>query len=260
MIRDIDVRGVLPAIQVPTLVIQRLDDRITPPCHGRYLASHIAGARYFEQPGDHSLRFAASGNSEALYAEITGFLTQTSHRRDPDRVLATILHAKIASDRTTMAGYEGQRAAPGTLAAPEWVAADLVRSHRGRLVQATADGILATFDAPGQAIRCAAAVRDDAAAAGIQVRAGIHTGEVALAGGDIAGPSVQIADLVAALAQPAEILVSRTVKDLVTGSGIVFAERGSYPLNGPADEWPLFAVTALAATGPRARAAEPEAL
>jgi len=258
MIRDIDVRAVLPAIQVPTLVIQRLDDRITPPCHGRYLASHIAGARYFEQPGDHSLRFAASGNSEALYAEITGFLRQTSYRRDPDRVLATILHAKIVDDRTTVAGYQ---AAAGAPAGPGWAAADLVRSHRGRrLVTTTADDILATFDAPGQAIRCAAAVRDDAAAAGIQVRAGIHTGEVALAGGDIVGPAVQIAGQVAALAQPAEILVSRTVKDLVTGTGIGFAERGSHALKGPADEWPLFAVTALAGTGPRACGVEPEAL
>src|SRR5215469_15474375 len=258
MIRDIDVRAVLPAIHVPTLVIQRLDDRITPPCHGRYLAAHIEGARYFEQPGDHSLRFAASGNSEALYAEIAGFLTQTSDRRDADRVLATILHAKIAGDRTTTAGHPGQRAAPGVLAGPGWAAGDLVRSHRGRLVRATADSILATFDAPGQAIRCAAAVRDDAATAGIQVRAGIHTGEVALASGDIVGPAVQIAGQVAALAQPAEILVSRTVKDLVTGSGIIFAERGSYPLNGPADEWPLFAVTGLAGIGPHARAAELE--
>jgi len=251
MIRDIDVRAVLPAIHVPTLVIQRLDDRITPPCHGRYLASHIAGARYFEQPGDHSLRFAASGNSEALYAEIGGFIAQTSHRRDPDRVLATILHATITDDRTTMADQQGQRAAPDALAGPGWAAEDLVRSHRGRLVASTADAILATFDAPGQAIRCAAAVRDDATAAGIQVRAGIHTGEVALVGEDIAGPSVQIADRVAALARPAEILVSRTVKDLVTGSGIVFAERGSYPLNDPADEWPLFAVTGIGSGGVR---------
>jgi pimeloyl-ACP methyl ester carboxylesterase/class 3 adenylate cyclase len=258
MIRDIDVRAVLPAIRVPTLVIQRLDDRITPPCHGRYLAAHIAGARYFEQPGDHSLRFAASGNSEALYAEITGFLTQASHRSDPDRVLATILHAKIAGDRTTMADHQGQRPAPGVRADAGWAAADLVQVHRGRLVRSTADAIVATFEAPGQAVRCAVAMRDDATAAGIQVRAGIHTGEVALAGEDIAGPSVQITDRVAALARPAEILVSRTVKDLVTGSGIVFAERGSYPLYGPADEWPLFAVTGLAATWPRARAAEPE--
>jgi DNA-binding SARP family transcriptional activator/pimeloyl-ACP methyl ester carboxylesterase len=225
MIREIDVRALLPAIHVPTLVIQRLDDRITPPCHGRYLASHIAGARYFEQPGDHSLRFAASGNSEELYAEIVSFLAGTSDRRDPDRVLATILQADLAP-------------APG---------GDLVRGHRGRLIRASGEGILATFDAPGQAIRCAAAVRDAAAAAGSQVRAGIHTGEVDLVGEDIAGPTVQIAARVAALARPAEILVSRTVKDLVTGSGIIFAERGSYALAEPPDEWSLFAVTGFGA-------------
>jgi DNA-binding SARP family transcriptional activator/pimeloyl-ACP methyl ester carboxylesterase len=226
MIRDIDVRAVLPAIHVPTLVIQRLDDRITPPCHGRYLASHIAGARYFEQPGDHSLRFAASGNIEELCAELTGFLAEASHRREPDRVLVTILRAKVRGD-------------PG----------DLIRGHRGRLIRTSADGILATFDAPGQAIRCAAAVRDGAAAAGIGIRAGIHTGEVDLVGEDIAGASVRITDRVAALAQPAEILVSRTVKDLVTGSGITFAERGSYALNGPPEQWPLFAVTGLGSPG-----------
>ena len=252
MIREIDVRAVLPAIHVPTLVIQRLEDRISPPCHGRYLASHIAGARYFEQPGDHSLRFAASGNSEELYAEIADFLASISHRRDPQRVLATILHATMVS-HTTMVdhvmGWGRDRVgAPG---------GDLVREHRGRLIRTTADGILATFDAPGQAIRCAAAVRDDAAAAGSQVRAGIHTGEVDLVGEDIAGPSVQITARVAALARPAEILVSRTVKDLVTGSGIIFAERGSYALNGPPDEWPLFAVTGFAAASPHAPEAEP---
>jgi hypothetical protein len=229
MIRDIDVRAVLPALHVPTLVIQRLDDRITPPCHGRYLASHIAGARYFEQPGDHSLRFAASGNFEELVAELTGFLDQVTRQREPDRVLATILRAKIQGD-------------PG----------DLVRGHRGRLIRTTADGILATFDAPGQAIRCAAAVRDGATAAGIPVRAGIHTGEVDLVGEEIAGLSVQITDQVAALARPAEILVSRTVKDLVAGSGITFAERGSHALDGPPDEWPLFAVTGFGTNGPAA--------
>jgi DNA-binding SARP family transcriptional activator/pimeloyl-ACP methyl ester carboxylesterase len=225
MIRDIDVRAVLPAIHVPTLVIQRLDDRITPPCHGRYLASHIEGARYFEQPGDHSLRFAGSGNSDALYAEIADFLASTAHRGHPDRMLTTILHAKdVASEQN-----EETRG--------------LVRGHRGRLIRTTSNSILATFDAPGQAIRCAAAVRKKAAAAGIQVRAGIHTGEVDLVGEDIAGASLQITDRVAALARPAEILVSRTVKDLVTGSDITFAERGSHPLNGAPDEWPLFAVT-----------------
>jgi hypothetical protein len=228
MIHDIDVRAVLPAIHVPTLVIQRLGDRITPPCHGRYLASHIAGARYFEQAGDHSLRFAASGDNDALYAEIAEFLATTSRPGDPDRVLATILHTKNAGGPTT-------------------ATRDLVRGHRGRLIRNRADGLLATFDAPGQAIRCAAAVLADAAAAGIAIRAGIHTGEVDLVGEDIAGASVQITDRVATLARPAEILVSRTVKDLVTGAGITFAERGSHALDGPSEKWPLFAVTGFAA-------------
>jgi len=230
MIHDIDVRAVLPAIHVPTLVIQRLGDRITPPCHGRYLASHIAGARYFEQQGDHSLRFAGSGDSDALVAEIEGFLAEASRPGDPDRVLATILRAKPVD---------------GDVAGEE-----LVRGHRGRLIRGDGEGILATFDAPGQAIRCAVAVLRDAAAAGIQVRAGIHTGEVDLVGEGIAGLSVEITDRVAALARPAEILVSRTVKDLVTGSGITFAERGSYRLNGAPDEWPLFAVTGFTAASP----------
>ena len=225
MIRDIDVRAVLPAIHVPTLVIQRLGDRITPPCHGRYLASHIAGARYFEQPGDHALRFAASGDSDALGAEIAGFLASISPPGDPDRVLATILRT----------GPGGQRTATSSR--------DLVRSYRGRLITEGADGLLATFDAPGQAIRCAAAVLADGAAAGIQLRAGIHTGEVNLVGEDINGASVQITGMVAALARPREILVSRTVRDLVAGSGITFAARGSYLLDAPSEEWPLFAVT-----------------
>jgi hypothetical protein len=120
VIRDIDVRAVLPAIHVATLVIQRLSDRITPPCHGRYLASRIAGARYFEQPGDHSLRFAGSGDNEALYAEIAGFLAATSHPGDPDRVLATILHAKTALGSSTVK--------------------EVIRGHRGRLIRTTAAG------------------------------------------------------------------------------------------------------------------------
>ena len=226
MIHDIDVRAVLPAIHVPTLVIQRLDDLITPPCHGRYLASHIAGARYFEQPGDHSLRFAGSGNSDALCAEVAAFLASTSAPGGPDRVLTTIMHAQAAGPRPVQ---------------PD--ACDAVRGHRGRLIRTTADGILATFDAPGQAIRCAAAVLDDAAAAGIQLHAGIHTGEVDLVGEDIAGACVQITDRIAALARPAEILVSRTVKDLVTGSGISFAARSRHEVSG----LPLFAVAGVTA-------------
>ncbi len=254
MIREIDVRAALPSIHVPALVIHRLSDRITPPFHGRYLAERIAGARYFEQPGDHSLRFAASGNSEELYAEIADFLASTSHRRDPDRVLATILHAKTVHNHTTVVDHSTRWWAVDRVGAP---GGDLVRGHRGRLIRASGEGILATFDAPGQAIRCAAAVRDAAAAAGSQVRAGIHTGEVDLVGEDIAGPTVQITARVAALARPAEILVSRTVKDLVTGSGISFAERGSYALAEPPDEWSLFAVTGFAAVRSPAHGTEP---
>jgi DNA-binding SARP family transcriptional activator/pimeloyl-ACP methyl ester carboxylesterase len=235
MIRDIDVRAVLPAIHVPTLVIQRLDDRITPPCHGRYLASRIPGARYFEQPGDHSMRFGASGNLDALYAEIADFLARGSHPGDPDRVLATILHVQAAGAGPPREPSAGQ----------------LIHSYRGRLIKATADSLLATFDTPGQAIRCAAAVLDGAATAGVTLRAGIHTGEVELAGEDITGISVQITRQVAALAQPVEILVSRTVKDLVTGSGISFTERGSHTLNGGGEPWPLFAVAVRPGSSPR---------
>jgi class 3 adenylate cyclase len=248
MIHDIDVRAVLPAIHVPTLVIQRLGDRITPPCHGRYLASHIAGARYFEQPGDHSLRFAASGDSDALIAEIAGFLAEFSAAGQlPDRVLTTILRATTAGTAGASGTAGAVRGAEDEIPGP---AGDLVRGHRGRLIRTAREGILATFDAPGQAIRCAAAVLEDAAAAGIQIRAGIHTGEVDLAGEGISGASVQITDRVAALASPAEILVSRTVKDLVTGSGISFADRGRHVLDGPSEQWSLFAVTGLPGAGP----------
>jgi DNA-binding SARP family transcriptional activator/pimeloyl-ACP methyl ester carboxylesterase/class 3 adenylate cyclase len=242
MVREIDVRAVLPAIHVPTLVIQRLDDIMTPPCHGRFLASHIAGARYFEQPGDHSLRFAGSGDLDGLFGEIEDFLAGAAHRREPDRVLTTILLAEAVDGAAHPAGAS-DGALAGHLDALRVTISQQVRSHRGRLRESTAHSILATFDAPGQAIRCAAAIRDGAAAHRIQLRTGIHTGEVDLAGNEIAGISVDIVRRVTAQAQPAEILVSRTVKDLVVGSGISFAGRGSHELTGTAERWPLFAIT-----------------
>jgi DNA-binding SARP family transcriptional activator/pimeloyl-ACP methyl ester carboxylesterase len=222
MIREIDVRSALPAIHVPTLVIQRLGDRINPPFYGRYLASRIAGARYFEQPGDHVLRFAEREELDALVAEIEDFLAAATSATEPARVLTTILLA------------EGVR---------DIEASHHVWSHRGRVRNTSPDGILATFDAPGQAIRCAAAIRESAHAHGIQSRAGIHTGEVDAVGEDIAGTSVKIAESIAAQADAGEILVSRTVTDLVVGSGISFTHHGSYPLTST-DHWPLFAVTA----------------
>jgi class 3 adenylate cyclase len=251
MIREIDVRDVLPAIHVPTLVVQRLEDKITTPFHGRYLAAHIAGARYFEQPGDHTLRFTAGGESDALIREIADFLTGIGQPAAPDRVLATILLAHVGGLRP--GDGTGTPGVPGLLTGREAVARTIVQAHRGRWIQGSDQAILATFDAPGQAIRCAATVRDAAATAGIRLACGIHTGEIDLAGDNIAGTSVDIATSVAALAGPAEILVSRTVKDLLTGSGIAFAARGSHKLTGTAGRWPLFAV---APPDPR-RPAEP---
>jgi DNA-binding SARP family transcriptional activator/pimeloyl-ACP methyl ester carboxylesterase len=244
MVREIDVRAVLPAIHVPTLVIQRSDDIMTPPCHGRYLASHIAGARYFEQPGDHALRFAGSGDIDRLFDEIEDFLAGTSHRREAHRVLATILLAE-AVHSTAQPDKASGRPQAAHLDAHSAEISQQVRSHRGRVRESSAQSILATFDAPGQAIRCAAAIRADAAAHGIQLRAGIHTGEVDLAEDQIGGISADIVRRVTAQAQPTEILVSRTVKDLVVGSGISFADRGSHELTGTADRWPLFAVIGL---------------
>jgi DNA-binding SARP family transcriptional activator/pimeloyl-ACP methyl ester carboxylesterase len=221
MVRDIDVRAVLPTIHVPTLVIQRLDDRMTTPCHGRYLASHIPGARYFEQPGDHSLRFVASGDTDRLLHEIDDFLSAVSRPTQPDRVLTTMLKIEPALE-----------------------AHDHVLAHRGRLIQ-RGEVLLATFDAPGQAIRCAHTIRASSTAAGIEPCAGVHTGEVELRRGAIGGLSVDVAAAIAALARPGEILVSRTVTDLVIGSGISFAHRGTHALSGIPDRWPLFAVTAV---------------
>jgi hypothetical protein len=221
MVREIDVRAVLPTIHVPTLVIQRLDDRMTNPCHGRYLASHIPNARYFEQPGDHSLRFAASGDTDRLLNEIEDFLSAASRPTLPDRVLTTILHIR-----------------------PAVQARDDVLAHRGRLIQCDDIRLVATFDAPGHAIRSAHAIRTASTGADIKPRAGVHTGEVELRGSAIGGLSVDIAAAIATLARPGEILVSRTVTDLVIGSGISFDDRGIHELGGIPDRWPLFAVGA----------------
>jgi DNA-binding SARP family transcriptional activator/pimeloyl-ACP methyl ester carboxylesterase len=218
-ILDIDVRSVLPAIHVPTLIIQRLGDRITPPFHGRYLASRIAGARYFEQPGDHSLRFAGSGDRDALVGEIAEFLRIASRPAEPDRVLATIM----AGDRAP--GSDERR---------------LVQEHGGRLITAAGPATLASFSTPGRAIRCGHALR--AADPAAPVRCGIHAGEVALAGDEVTGAAVRIAQRVARLARPGEVLVSRTVRDLVAGSGYRFTDRGNHRLADAPDSWQLFAV------------------
>jgi hypothetical protein len=225
MIRQVDVRGVLPAIHVPALVVQRLDDRITPACHGRYLAEHLPRARYFEQPGCH---LPWLDDSDGMLTEIEEFLA--AHARsvaDPDRVLATILH--VITDHGLA------------------VADRQVQARRGRLIRATSESIVATFDSPVRAIGCAAALRDAAAASGIAVCVGVHVGEVHTRADDIAGASSEIAAGLAASAQPGEILASRIVKDLVLGSGIVFADRKAVGHEG---ESRVFAVIAVDPVGP----------
>jgi class 3 adenylate cyclase len=240
MIREIDVRALLPAIHVPTLVIQRLDDRVTPRCHGRYLADHIPGSRYFEQPGDHSIRFAGSGDPDALFAEIEDFLAGAKHQPDPDRVLATIVVADAVAPPVRATG-------PATDTHPGFrgVARHTVEARRGRLVQNTDERVLATFDGPGRALRCATALRDTAQMLGIPVRIGVHTGEVENCGEGITGTAVEIAANAAALALPSQILATRTVKDLVAGSGMTFLEQDPRPLAGMADQWLLFAVGSI---------------
>ena len=221
LIRDIDVRAALPAIHVPTLVIHRHGDRINPPFHGRYLAEHIPGARYFEQPGDHVLRFAESDELDSMFAQIQDFLADATRPPESTRVLTTILIAEGISR-------------PSALAA--------IQSHGGVLRTHTAQRVLATFDAPGRAIRCALTLRDPAPTRGVRLRAGIHTGEVDLVGDQISGPSLSIAQAVCSHAQDGEILVSRTVKDLLVGSGIGFTDRGSHLLTSSGDHWALFSV------------------
>jgi DNA-binding SARP family transcriptional activator/pimeloyl-ACP methyl ester carboxylesterase len=225
LIREIDVRAALPAIRVPTLVIHRQGDRINPPFYGRYIAEHIPGARYFEQPGDHALRFAESEELDAMIDEIQDFLaptpTPTTPTREPTRALTTIMIVEGA----TGAGGIAQ-----------------VRTHRGVVRTHSPGHLLATFDAPGQAIRCALAFRSRATSDGGALRVGIHSGEVEFVDNDIDGPSVAIAAGVAARADDREILVSRTVKDLVVGSEIIFTERGRHSLDKVPDDWELLAV------------------
>jgi class 3 adenylate cyclase len=176
-----------------------------------------------------------------MFAEIEDFLAVSPPPPEKARVLSTILVAEITGDLAADAGAGNQRQA-GQLAYLG-AAGQHVLSHRGRIRSSTGSRVLATFDAPGQAIRCAVAIRDDSAARGVGLRAGIHTGEVDIVGDDINGISVHIADQITTLAQPGQILTSRTVKDLLTGSGIGFAEVGAYELAELGDRWPVYVVT-----------------
>jgi class 3 adenylate cyclase len=237
LLADIDVRAVLDLIVAPTLVLHRTEHAFTDVHHSRYLASHIRDAKLVELPGnaghwDH-------GSEE--FDRIEEFLTGTRLPPESDRVLATVLFTDVVAS-TTEAVTRGDQQWRGLLDRIYTDARREVDRHRGTFIKTTGDGILATFDGPGRAIRCGLALRDAIRALGVETRAGLHTGEIEVMGDDIAGIAVHIAARVMGQADAAEVLVSATVPPLVAGSGIAFADRGEHELKGVPGTWRLFAV------------------
>jgi class 3 adenylate cyclase len=233
---------VLPSIQAPTLVLHRPGDEYIDIRHSRYLAEHIPGAKMVELSGTDTLLF--TGNQEELLAEVEEFLTGTRHAPDPERILATVMFSDIV-DSTRRAAELGDRRWRDLLESLEDAVRRELTRFRGRAVKTMGDGFLATFDGPARGIRCATAVRDAAQSQfGIEVRSGLHTGEVEVMGDDLGGIAVHIGARVGAAAQGGEVLVSNTVKDLVVGSGIAFEDRGEQELKGVPGAWRLWAVAA----------------
>jgi pimeloyl-ACP methyl ester carboxylesterase len=235
----IDVRDVLGAVRVPTLILLRTDEEFVRPDHGRYLAERIPSARLVELPGRDYLYFV--GDSDAVLAEIQEFLTGVREAPEPDRVLATVMFTDIVGSTEKAAAF-GDRA---------W--RDMVQRHhaavrrqldrvRGREVDTAGDGFFATFDGPARAIRCAEAIREAVEALGIEVRIGLHTGECELLDDKVSGIAVNTGARVASCAGPSEIFASRTVVDLVAGAGIEFFDRGMHTLKGVPGQWQLFSV------------------
>jgi pimeloyl-ACP methyl ester carboxylesterase len=236
---EIDVRHVLPVVRVPTLILHRTGDRVTSIDQARVMAQHIAGAKLVELPGiDH---IPTVGDADAIVDEVEEFLTGVRHGPEPDRVLATVLFTDIVS-ATEKAASLGDRRWRDLLQGHHGLVRRELGRFRGREIDTAGDGFLATFDGPARAIRCACAVSDGVRALGIEVRAGLHTGEVEMLGDKVSGLAVHIGARVAATAAPGEVLVSSTVKDLVAGSGLRFQDRGSHGLKGVPGEWHLFAV------------------
>ena len=239
---QIDVRPILPTVHVPTLVLHRRTDAQVPVELGRKLAAAIPGARYIEYPdGDHAFW---SGDAGPLLGDIEEFIT--GHREgasaELERVLATVMFTDIV-DSTRSAVDLGDQRWRSLLDSHDQLARQMVDRHRGTLVKTTGDGILATFDGPGRAVRCALAFGAAAGQMGLPLRAGLHTGEIEMRGRDIGGIAVHAAARVMAQSQPSEVLVSRVVTDLVAGAGLKFSDRGSHELKGLPGRWDLFAAS-----------------
>ena len=239
LMSELDVRAVLPTVRVRTLVIQHSDSPFVPPAKGKYIAEHMPDAKYVEVPGRNWHHIVEPWRDS--FREIAEFLTGEQADVADDRVLATVLFTDIV-DSTRRAAEMGDRDWHALLDAHDAVVRSQLARFRGREVNTSGDGFLAMFDGPQRAIRCAMSIRDAVQALGVQVRAGLHTGECEIRGDDISGIAVHIGARVSALAGPNDILVSSTLRDLVIGSGLEFDERGAYELKGVPGEWRLFAV------------------
>ncbi len=236
---EIDVRDVLPVIQAPTLVVHRIGDRSLPVEGARYMAERIPGARLVELSGDDHLPFV--GDQDEILDEVEEFLTGARPGPEPNRVLATVLFTDVVGS-TERAAELGDSRWRDLLAEHNRLVRRELERHRGREVGTAGDGFLATFDGPVRAIRCALAVREAVRALRLDIRAGIHTGEIELMNGNVGGIGVHIAARVAAAAEAGEVVVSRTVTDLVAGAGIAFEDHGLHTLKGIDGDWRLFAV------------------
>ena len=239
MFLDTDVRDILPSVHVPALILHRKGDRVVNVRAGRWLAEHLPGAKFVELEGiDHS---PMAGDAERLLDEVEEFFTGVRPTRELDRALATVLFTDIV-DSTKRAAEVGDTQWRVLLENHDKVMRKHIEQAGGKEVKTTGDGFLATFDGPARAIRCALGAIAEIGTHGIQIRSGLHTGEVEIMGDDIGGIAVHIAARVGALSGPGEVLVSRTIKDLVAGSGINFEEKGEYELKGVPDRWQLYSV------------------
>lgn len=239
MAAEIDISDILPAVSVPTLVLHRSGDPTLPSTEGKDLAASIPKGRSVELPGvDH---LVWTGDGDDIVGEIEQFMTGERREPDRDRVLATVLFTDIVGS-TGLAVQLGDRRWRDLLDRHDTVAREAVERFRGRVIKTTGDGLLATFDGPARGIRSGCAIRDGLKRLGVEVRAGLHTGEIEVRGEDVGGIAVHVAQRVAAVSGPGEVVVTSTVKDLVAGAGIVFADRGHHSLKGIAESWRLFAV------------------
>jgi pimeloyl-ACP methyl ester carboxylesterase len=236
---DVDIRHILPTIRVPTLILHRTDDKLIDVGGSRYLAKSMPGAKYVELQGVDHLPWV--GDVDSLVGEIQEFLTGVRERHDADRVLATVMFTDIVGS-TEQAAALGDRGWRDLLESYHACVRQELNRFRGREVDTAGDGFFATFDGPARGIRCACAIRDAVITLGINIRAGLHTGECEVIGEKIGGIAVHLGARVAAKAQSGEVLVSNTVKDLVAGSGLRFTDRGVHTLKGIPGEWRLFSV------------------